>query len=72
MNALTPGSEIEFCDKLTILYGENGTGKTGYARVLKRLGALRDAEEIVPNIHESGTTTPTAQIDFRRVPPRRR
>ena len=66
VNALTPGSEIEFCDGLTILYGENGTGKTGYARVLKRLGALRDPEEIVPNIHANGgSTTPTAQVDFR-------
>jgi len=65
VNALTPGSEIKFCDNLTILYGENGTGKTGYARILKRLGSLRDAEEIVPNIHGSATTTPTAQIDFR-------
>ena len=65
VNALTSGSEIEFCDNLTILYGENGTGKTGYARVLKRLAALRDAEEIVPNIHGSGGTIPTAQIDYR-------
>jgi hypothetical protein len=65
VNALTPGSEIEFCENLTILYGENGTGKTGYARILKRLGALRDAEEIVPNIHRSRTTTPTARIDYR-------
>ena len=65
VNALMPGSEIEFCENLTILYGENGTGKTGYARILKRLGALRDAEEIIPNIHRSRTTTPTARIDFR-------
>lgn len=64
VNALTPGSEIEFCKNLTILYGENGAGKTGYARILKRLGALRDAEEIVPNIHRACTTTPTARIDF--------
>ena len=65
VNALTPGGEIEFCENLTILYGENGAGKTGYARILKRLGALRDAEEIVPNIHLSRTTTPTARIDYR-------
>lgn len=51
-----PGSEIEFCDNLTILYGENGTAKTGYARVLKRLAALRDAEEIVPARSAAGET----------------
>lgn len=65
VNALTPGSEIEFCENLTILYGENGAGKTGYARILKRLAALRDAEDIVPDIHGSRATTPTARIDFR-------
>ncbi|MHB8296533.1 MAG: AAA family ATPase [Acidimicrobiales bacterium] len=33
--------------------------------MLKRLGALRDPEEIVPNIHANDGTTPAAQIDFR-------
>jgi energy-coupling factor transporter ATP-binding protein EcfA2 len=65
VNALTTGDEIEFCENLTILYGENGAGKTGYARILKRLGALRDAEEILPNIHAGKTKSPTARIDFR-------
>lgn len=65
VNALTPGGEIEFCENLTILYGENGAGKTGYARILKRLGALRDAEEILPNIHGDKAKSPSARIDFR-------
>jgi hypothetical protein len=64
VNALTPGAAIDFSPGLTILYGENGTGKTGYARVLKRLAAVRDAEEIVPNIHTLAAQVPTAKLDF--------
>jgi hypothetical protein len=65
VNALTPGASIDFSPGLTILYGENGTGKTGYARVLKRLAAVRDAEEIVPNIHSvAKAPTPTARIEY--------
>ena len=37
VNALVPGSVIEPHAGLTIIYGENGTGKTGYARILKAL-----------------------------------
>lgn len=64
VNALATGSEIEFSPGLTILYGENGTGKTGYARVLKRLSAVRDPEEIVPNIHNSAALAPRATIEY--------
>ena len=52
VNAIRDGSYIEFGHKgLTIIYGENGSGKTGYARVLKRACSARGSgEEIHPNI----------------------
>ena len=65
VNALSPGARINFSPGLTILYGENGTGKTGYARVLKRLSAVRDPEEILPNIHATTRQTPSATIAYR-------
>ena len=40
VNALVVGEVIEPHEGLTILYGENGTGKTGYSRIFK---ALADA-----------------------------
>lgn len=36
---------------LTIIYGDNGSGKSGYARVLKRACRARDQEEILPNAY---------------------
>ncbi len=58
VNALTEGQAIEFNPGLTILFGENGTGKTGYARVLKTLAGVRTAEEILPNVHEPSVAVP--------------
>lgn len=53
VNALAPNQAIDFNAGLTILFGENGAGKTGYARVLKQLAAVRTAEPILPNVHDS-------------------
>lgn len=54
VNALAGGQEILFNPALTILFGENGTGKTGYARILKGLAAVRTAEQILPDVHGTG------------------
>src|SRR6516165_6454913 len=52
VNALAAGERLTF-DKtgVTIIYGDNGSGKSGYARVLKRVCRARLArdESILPN-----------------------
>ncbi|GAB3275666.1 AAA family ATPase [Sinomonas notoginsengisoli] len=58
VNALVSGSVIEPHDGLTILYGENGTGKTGYSRIFKALAGSRTADHILSNVN---TATPEAQ-----------
>lgn len=50
VNRLAPGQAIEFNPRMTVLFGENATGKSGYVRILKRLAAVRSAEEILPDI----------------------
>ncbi len=52
VNALAADQSIAFNAGLTVLFGENGAGKTGYARVLKQLAAVRTAEPILPNVHD--------------------
>ena len=64
VNALSPGATIDFSQGLTILYGENGTGKTGYARILKRISAVQYPEEILPDINSTDAQTPAATIDY--------
>jgi hypothetical protein len=44
VNALVPGAVIEPHEGLTILYGEKGTGKTGYSRIFKALANSRTAD----------------------------
>jgi recombinational DNA repair ATPase RecF len=66
VNALAPEQNLEFDADLTILFGQNGSGKTGYARILKRISAVRTPEDILPNAHAPATTVtaPSARIDY--------
>lgn len=52
---------------ITIIYGDNGTGKSGYARVLKKACRSRGASPIIrPDAFSSTPTTPaTGEIAFR-------
>jgi len=66
VNHLAPEQEIAFNTRLTVLFGENATGKSGYARILKRAANVRSAEEILPDITAPESTgPPTAVIDYR-------
>jgi energy-coupling factor transporter ATP-binding protein EcfA2 len=69
VNAIAPGTAgLTFAPKgLTVIYGDNGSGKSGYARVLKRACRARDqAEAILPNAHESAAKSGKAEaiIEF--------
>lgn len=44
---------------MNIIYGENGSGKSGYARILKKACNARDTKErILPNVFTTGVFTP--------------
>ena len=65
VNALTENQVIEFCPTLTIIYGGNGSGKSGYVRLLKKVFYSKAPEEIIPNIHiASGHKPVTANFTF--------
>lgn len=65
VNALVPGAIIEPHEGLTILYGENGTGKTGYSRIFKALADSRTADEILGNIDAQSAASQAANIDYK-------
>ena len=50
INALAKGQSLEFGPNLTAIFGVNGSGKSGYARVLGSAGFTRGDEEIIPDI----------------------
>ena len=69
VNALAKGEHIDFSEGLTLLFGENGTGKTGYARILKRMAGSRSAEDILANVNiDEDPSSPSADIDYRSGP----
>lgn len=70
VNRLADGASLPFGEGngLTIIYGENGAGKSSYARVIKKACRARGAPpNIVPNAFvPSATSKPTtAEIAFR-------
>jgi ABC-type transport system involved in cytochrome c biogenesis ATPase subunit len=65
VNALVENQKIDFCPQVTIIYGVNGSGKTGYTRLLKKAFHSRSTEDILPNIHiASGHSNVSAEISF--------
>ncbi|KAA0252815.1 MAG: hypothetical protein EDX89_16710 [Acidobacteria bacterium] len=64
VNALTKDQDVRFNERLTVLFGENGAGKTGYVRILKRLAKVRSAEPILRNIRGGDGAPPHAKIGF--------
>lgn len=65
VNALVENQVIEFSPKLTIIYGANGSGKSGYVRLLKQAFQSRTTEQILANIHiDSGHKATKANFEF--------
>lgn len=65
VNKLAKDQVIDFSPNITVIYGENGTGKTGYGRILKALGFSYDRNnKIFSNIF--GESEPQkAKITFK-------
>jgi energy-coupling factor transporter ATP-binding protein EcfA2 len=54
INDLAPRQPLEFNQEgLTVVYGRNGSGKSGYARLLKQVCSSPLAEPILGNVFES-------------------
>lgn len=51
VNALAENQSIELTENLTIIYGSNGAGKSGYVRLLKNVFYSKDRESILENIN---------------------
>lgn len=52
LNAIDAGQALTFqTDGLTVVYGYNGAGKSGYARALKMACRARNVENILPDVY---------------------
>ena len=50
VNALAENQTLRFSSRLTVVYGDNAAGKTGYIRILKSACRARGQEEILGNV----------------------
>lgn len=66
VNALIEGQALNLAESgMTTVFGSNGAGKSGYARVLKRLCRARgSAKPILPNVFESKAGEPSGTIEY--------
>lgn len=66
VNALAENQTLNFAPGLTVVYGDNGAGKTGYIRILKSACRARGQEHILGNV-VSGTSplAPVVAIKYK-------
>jgi recombinational DNA repair ATPase RecF len=66
INAIPDGSALRFGHQgMNVIYGENASGKSGYARLLKKACRARDIEErLLSNVFNQNATGP-AQASFK-------
>ncbi|QYF86953.1 AAA family ATPase [Brevundimonas sp. PAMC22021] len=68
VSALATGQRLSIRkDGLTVVYGDNGSGKSGYARILKKACRARNVEkveEVIPDIYEQNPGIPSATIEY--------
>ena len=65
VNNLAPDQELKIEPQgLSIIYGDNGTGKSGYARILKNVCGARHTGRIEPNAFSSEQSPPNASASI--------
>jgi ABC-type lipoprotein export system ATPase subunit len=53
VNRLIEGAELSFSsDGMTVIYGDNGSGKSGFVRIVKKACRSRATERILPNVFD--------------------
>ena len=61
VNSLAAGQTLSFAlTGITGVYGDNGAGKSGYARILKRACRARHTEAILANVYDQPPATPAS------------
>lgn len=67
INALEKGSSLSFgATGLTVIYGDNGSGKSGFARLVKEVVGARHHQSILPNAFDpAASKNQAAKIAYR-------
>ena len=65
VNALAENQTLRFSPRLTVVYGDNAAGKTGYIRILKSACRTRGQEDVLGNVVSGAAPlTPVVAIKY--------
>lgn len=64
VNRLKDGSRIDFAPGLTVIFGENGAGKSGFVRVLKRCAGARTHTRVLGDVANATNPAPSAKFTY--------
>ncbi|MBW2077995.1 MAG: AAA family ATPase [Deltaproteobacteria bacterium] len=65
VNKLAENQTLDFSKNITVVYGENASGKSGYSRILKALGQSYEKEtKVLCNVYCNEETSQNAKIDY--------
>lgn len=64
INALVSDQKLEFGERATVIFGENGSGKSGYARLIASAAFTRGDKEILRNVKKTFNETDTLSADI--------
>lgn len=66
VNALVDGQRLDFgMNGLTVVYGDNGSGKSGYARLIKAMVNARHRSDVLPNVFRETPDEPSGVLHYR-------
>ncbi|WP_314674329.1 hypothetical protein [uncultured Solobacterium sp.] len=65
VNALKTGQSLKFSPEgITVVYGDNGAGKSGYIRIIKQISNARYKEDIKGNVYRKTKPSKKCQISI--------
>ena len=66
INALAPRNPLDFGpDNIAVIYGGNGSGKSGYVRILKHLCGARNPGTLHPNVFAASGAPQSVDITYK-------
>jgi len=65
INALNPKKPLYIPDGLTVIYGRNGSGKSGYGRILKHVCGAKNPGQLYPNAYNAVPDSQSCQISYK-------
>ena len=65
VNALVEGQSLPLEPAgLNVIYGDNGSGKSGYARLIKSMVKARHSASVLPDVFKAKPESPTAELTY--------